>query len=126
MKNRTLYFGDNLEIFRKKIKDESFDLIYLDPPFNSNRKYNQIKNMKENIKEQTTKQETISEVKKRPVWKIILIWIVGIWAVLALVDAVIGLFMFFTIGAEIEASRILGWIIALFIVKELKIIKYKK
>lgn len=40
MKNRTLYFGDNLEILRKKIPDESFDLIYLDPPFNSNRSYN--------------------------------------------------------------------------------------
>jgi len=40
MKNRTLYFGDNLEILRKKIPDETFDLIYLDPPFNSNRSYN--------------------------------------------------------------------------------------
>ena len=40
MKNRSLYFGDNLEILRKKIPDESFDLIYLDPPFNSNRNYN--------------------------------------------------------------------------------------
>ena len=40
MKNRTLYFGDNLEILRKKIPDETFDLIYLDPPFNSNRNYN--------------------------------------------------------------------------------------
>jgi len=40
MKNRTLYFGDNLEILREKIPDESFDLIYLDPPFNSNRGYN--------------------------------------------------------------------------------------
>jgi len=40
MKNRTLYFGDNLEILRKKIPEESFDLIYLDPPFNSNRSYN--------------------------------------------------------------------------------------
>ena len=40
MKNRTLYFGDNLEILRKKIPDEVFDLIYLDPPFNSNRNYN--------------------------------------------------------------------------------------
>jgi len=40
MKNRTLYFGDNLEILRKKIPSESFDLIYLDPPFNSNRSYN--------------------------------------------------------------------------------------
>jgi len=40
MKSRTLYFGDNLEILQKKIPDESFDLIYLDPPFNSNRNYN--------------------------------------------------------------------------------------
>ncbi len=40
MKNRTLYFGDNLEILRKEIPGESFDLIYLDPPFNSNRNYN--------------------------------------------------------------------------------------
>jgi len=40
MQNRTLYFGDNLEILREKISDESFDLIYLDPPFSSNRDYN--------------------------------------------------------------------------------------
>lgn len=40
MVNRTLYFGDNLEILREKIPDESFDLIYLDPPFNSKREYN--------------------------------------------------------------------------------------
>jgi len=40
MKNRALYFGDNLEILQKKISNESFDLIYLDPPFNSNRDYN--------------------------------------------------------------------------------------
>ncbi|MDI6734573.1 MAG: DNA methyltransferase [Patescibacteria group bacterium] len=40
LKNHTLYFGDNLEILREKIPDESFDLIYLDPPFNSNRNYN--------------------------------------------------------------------------------------
>lgn len=36
----TLYYGDNLEILREYIKDESIDLIYLDPPFNSNRSYN--------------------------------------------------------------------------------------
>ena len=36
----TLYFGDNLEIMRRHIPDESVDLIYLDPPFNSNRDYN--------------------------------------------------------------------------------------
>jgi site-specific DNA-methyltransferase (adenine-specific) len=38
----TLYYGDNLEILRKYIKDESIDLIYLDPPFNSQRAYNVI------------------------------------------------------------------------------------
>ena len=37
--NRLLY-GDNLPILRERIKDESVDLIYLDPPFNSNRSYN--------------------------------------------------------------------------------------
>ncbi|MBI3948364.1 MAG: restriction endonuclease [Armatimonadetes bacterium] len=36
----TLYYGDNLEILRKHIADDSVDLIYLDPPFNSNRDYN--------------------------------------------------------------------------------------
>lgn len=36
----TLYFGDNLDILRRLIPDESVDLIYLDPPFNSNRDYN--------------------------------------------------------------------------------------
>ena len=36
----TLYYGDNLKILRDFIKDESVDLIYLDPPFNSNRNYN--------------------------------------------------------------------------------------
>jgi len=42
MQNRTLYYGDNLDILRDKIPDESFDLIYLDPPFNSSRSYNVI------------------------------------------------------------------------------------
>ena len=36
----TLYYGDNLKILRKYIPDESVDLIYLDPPFNSKRAYN--------------------------------------------------------------------------------------
>ncbi len=35
-----LYFGDNLDILREHIADESVDLIYLDPPFNSNANYN--------------------------------------------------------------------------------------
>lgn len=37
-----LYYGDNLDILRRYIPDESVDLIYLDPPFNSNRDYNVI------------------------------------------------------------------------------------
>lgn len=35
-----LYYGDNLDILRRYIKDESVDLIYLDPPFNSKATYN--------------------------------------------------------------------------------------
>lgn len=37
-----LYYGDNLEILRKKIESNSIDLCYIDPPFNSKRNYNQI------------------------------------------------------------------------------------
>ncbi|MCC6972806.1 MAG: restriction endonuclease [Anaerolineae bacterium] len=36
----TLFYGDNLDILREYIPDQSIDLIYLDPPFNSNRSYN--------------------------------------------------------------------------------------
>lgn len=39
-----LYYGDNLEVLRKHIADASVDLVYLDPPFNSNRNYNVIFN----------------------------------------------------------------------------------
>ncbi len=39
MTNR-LYYGDNLDVMREHLKDESVDLIYLDPPFNSNASYN--------------------------------------------------------------------------------------
>ncbi len=35
-----LYFGDNLQVLREHLADESIDLIYLDPPFNSKRDYN--------------------------------------------------------------------------------------
>lgn len=38
--NNAFYFGDNLHILREYIPDESIDLIYLDPPFNSNANYN--------------------------------------------------------------------------------------
>ncbi len=40
MKTNVLYYGDNLDILRHHVPDESVDLIYLDPPFNSNRSYN--------------------------------------------------------------------------------------
>lgn len=39
-----LYYGDNLAVMRKHIQDESVDLCYIDPPFNSKRNYNQIYN----------------------------------------------------------------------------------
>jgi site-specific DNA-methyltransferase (adenine-specific) len=35
-----LYYGDNLQVLRDEIATESVDLIYLDPPFNSNATYN--------------------------------------------------------------------------------------
>lgn len=35
-----LYYGDNLDVLREHIADETVDLIYLDPPFNSNATYN--------------------------------------------------------------------------------------
>jgi DNA modification methylase len=37
----TIYYGDNLAVLRQWIADESVDLIYLDPPFNSKRAYHQ-------------------------------------------------------------------------------------
>ena len=36
----TLFYGENLLILREYVADESVDLIYLDPPFNSNRSCN--------------------------------------------------------------------------------------
>ncbi len=50
MKTNVLYYGDNLEILRKHIPDNSIDLIYLDPPFSSKKDYNII------FKEPTGKQ----------------------------------------------------------------------
>jgi len=40
MEKNKLYYGDNLTVLREHIKDESVDLIYLDPPFNSRQDYN--------------------------------------------------------------------------------------
>ena len=35
-----LYYGDNLDVLRNEIASDSLDLIYLDPPFNSQANYN--------------------------------------------------------------------------------------
>jgi DNA modification methylase len=42
MSDNTLYYGDNLDVMRRYIKDETVDLVYLDPPFNSNADYNML------------------------------------------------------------------------------------
>ena len=42
MAHNTLYYGDNLDILRRYIPDDTIDLIYLDPPFNSQQAYNVI------------------------------------------------------------------------------------
>lgn len=42
MEANRLYYGDNLGILQRYIPDESVDLVYLDPPFNSNRSYSAI------------------------------------------------------------------------------------
>lgn len=40
MTRNRLYYGDNLAVLREYVADESVDLIYLDPPFNSRQDYN--------------------------------------------------------------------------------------
>jgi 16S rRNA G966 N2-methylase RsmD len=40
VERNTLYYGDNLDVLQRHVKDESIDLVYLDPPFNSNANYN--------------------------------------------------------------------------------------
>ena len=40
MSGNALFYGDNLTVLRESIKDESVDLVYLDPPFNSQATYN--------------------------------------------------------------------------------------
>jgi site-specific DNA-methyltransferase (adenine-specific) len=55
----SLFFGDNLRILRDHIRDESVDLIYLDPPFNSSASYNVL--FKEQGGEQSAAQITAFE-----------------------------------------------------------------
>jgi DNA modification methylase len=40
MADNKLFYGDNLDVLRRYLRDESVDLIYLDPPFNSRQDYN--------------------------------------------------------------------------------------
>lgn len=40
MAGNLLYYGDNLDVLRRHVPDESVDLVYLDPPFKSNQDYN--------------------------------------------------------------------------------------
>ena len=40
MQKNRLYYGDNLDVLRRYVPDASVDLVYLDPPFNSNANYN--------------------------------------------------------------------------------------
>ncbi|MDQ3133163.1 MAG: hypothetical protein M3Q99_20735 [Acidobacteriota bacterium] len=40
-----LFYGDNLDILRKFVRDETVDLCYIDPPPNSKRNYNHIYNI---------------------------------------------------------------------------------
>jgi len=40
METNLLYYGDNLDILKRYMEDESIDLVYLDPPFNSSQNYN--------------------------------------------------------------------------------------
>jgi len=54
MPANTLYYGDNLDILRRYVADESVDLVYLDPPFNSNANYNVL--FKEHSGEQAASQ----------------------------------------------------------------------
>jgi site-specific DNA-methyltransferase (adenine-specific) len=54
-----LYFGDNLNIVRDCVVDTSVDLIYLDPPFNSNANYNVL--FKEKSGEESAAQITAFE-----------------------------------------------------------------
>ena len=40
MADNKLFYSDNLDVLHRYVRDESVDLIYLDPPFNSRQDYN--------------------------------------------------------------------------------------
>lgn len=54
--HNTLFYGDNLPILREYIANESVDLVYLDPPFNSKRTYNQTFKQAQRVKEEGPQQ----------------------------------------------------------------------
>lgn len=53
-----LFYGDNLEVLRQSVQAGSVDLVYLDPPFNSNRSYNVIFN-----RHQTTVDDDAAQIQ---------------------------------------------------------------
>jgi site-specific DNA-methyltransferase (adenine-specific) len=55
----TLFYGDNLDILRQYIPDNSIDLVYLDPPFNSNRNYNVL------FKDESGKESEARKVRRK-------------------------------------------------------------
>jgi DNA modification methylase len=58
-----LYCGDNLEILRDYIRTESVDLVYLDPPFNSQQDYNVI------FRDKSGKRSTSQELAFGDTWE---------------------------------------------------------
>lgn len=61
-----LYYGDNLQVLKDFIPDESVDLVYLDPPFNSNRSYNVI--FKETAQEEKVAAAQIQAFDDTWIW----------------------------------------------------------
>ena len=61
MAENVLYYGDNLEILRRYIKDESVDLVYIDPPFKSNQDYKITKKQLEYLAERVKKLQTLTK-----------------------------------------------------------------
>ena len=62
MKTNVLYFGNNLSVLRDRISDESVDLIYIDPPFNSSRNFFVL------FKDRTGKASTAQEEAFTDTW----------------------------------------------------------
>ena len=67
----TLYYGDNLDILRRYLKDETVDLVYLDPPFNSAQNYNAFFHEKDgtaaaSTSRKTSRARTTSKTAARP------------------------------------------------------------